>query len=53
VMDHYNRGGIDRPSRSAQIKALGLSKQECADLVAFMMTLTSDLAPTSAPLLPR
>ena len=53
VMDHYNRGGIDRPSRSAQIKPLRLSKQECDDLVAFMKTLTSDLAPTSAPLLPR
>ena len=53
VMDHYNRGGIDRPSRSAQIKPLGLSKQESADLVAFMKTLNSDLAPTSAPLLPR
>jgi len=53
VMDHYNRGGIDRPSRSAQIQPLGLSKQEVADLVAFMKTLTSDLAPTSAPLLPR
>ena len=53
VMDHYNRGGIDRPSRSEQIKPLGSSKQECADLVAFMKTLTSDLAPTSAPLLPR
>jgi cytochrome c peroxidase len=53
VMDHYNRGGIDRPSRSAQIKPLSLSKQESADLVAFMKTLNSDLAPTSAPLLPR
>jgi cytochrome c peroxidase len=53
VMDHYNRGGIDRPSRSEQIKPLGLSKQESADLVAFMKTLNSDLAPTSAPLLPR
>jgi cytochrome c peroxidase len=53
VMDHYNRGWINRPSLSAQIKPLGLSKQELADLVAFMKTLTSDLAPTSAPLLPR
>jgi len=53
VMDHYNRGGIERPSRSAQIKPLAFSKQECDDLVAFMRTLTSDLAPTSAPLLPR
>lgn len=53
VMVHYNRGGIDRPSRSDDMKPLGLTKQELADLVAFMHTLTSDLPPTAAPLLPR
>jgi len=53
VMVHYNQGGIDRPSRSAQMKPLGLSKLEEADLIAFMKTLNSELAPTPAPLLPR
>ena len=53
VMDHYAQGGIDRPSRSAEMKPRRLSKQEQADLVAFMKTLTSEMSPTSAPLLPR
>ena len=53
VMDHYDQGGIARVSRSPLMKPLGLSKQEKADLVAFMHTLTSDMAPTAAPLLPR
>jgi cytochrome c peroxidase len=53
VLNHYNNGGISRPSRSDQIGPLGLSKQEKDDLVAFMMTFTSDMAPTSVPVLPR
>jgi cytochrome c peroxidase len=53
VIDHYDRGGIDRPSRSDLIKPLGLSAQEKSDLVAFLKTLTSDLSPTAVPVLPR
>jgi cytochrome c peroxidase len=53
VMAHYNEGGITRPSRSDQIKALGLSREEQQDLVAFMRTLTSDVGPTTVPVLPR
>jgi len=53
VMDHYDNGGIDRPSRSELMQPLGLSKQEMADLVAFMKTLTSDMDPTTVPVLPR
>ena len=53
VVDHYNDGGIDRPSRSAQIKPLNLTKQEKADLIAFMGTLTSEMDPTTVPVLPR
>jgi len=53
VIDHYNDGGVDRPSRSAQIKPLGLTKQEKADLTAFVNTLTSDMYPTTVPTLPR
>src|SRR5450631_4707529 len=53
VMDHYNNGGIDRPSRSDQIAPLGLSKQDCDDLVAFLTTMTSNLDPTTVPVLPR
>jgi len=53
VVEHYNTGGIDRPSRSDIIKPLGLTAQEEADLVAFMQTLTSDADPTTVPVLPR
>jgi cytochrome c peroxidase len=53
VIDHYDRGGEDRPSRSDLIKPLGLSAQEKLDLVAFLKTLTSDVDPTTVPVLPR
>ncbi|HSV24689.1 MAG TPA: cytochrome c peroxidase [Xanthobacteraceae bacterium] len=53
VIDHYNDGGINRPSRSALIQPLGLTKQEKSDLVAFLKTLTSDMDPTIVPTLPR
>lgn len=42
VIDLYDRGGIERPSRSDHISRLGLSKQEKADLIAFLHTLDSD-----------
>jgi len=53
VVDHYDGGGVDRPSRSDLIKPLGLTGQEKSDLVAFLNTLTSNLTPTAAPVLPR
>ena len=53
VIQHYDQGGLDRASRSDLMKPLGLSKQEKADLVAFLMTLTSDMDPTTVPVLPR
>ena len=53
VVDHYDGGGVDRPSRSDLIKPLGLTGQEKSDLVAFLNTLTSNLPPTAAPVLPR
>jgi len=53
VIEHYNDGGINRPSRSELIKPLGLSAQEKTDLVAFMKTLTSNMDPTTVPVLPR
>lgn len=40
VIDLYDRGGIDRPSRSREIRPLGLTAAEKADLVAFLETLT-------------
>jgi cytochrome c peroxidase len=53
VIELYNRGGIDRPSRSNEIKPLGLTDQEKADLVAFLETLTGDPKPVTMPILPR
>ena len=40
VMKHYEKGGIDRPSRSPLMMPIELTDQERADLIAFMETLT-------------
>ncbi len=53
VIDLYDRGGIDRPSRADEIKPLGLSANEKADLIAFLQTLTGQQEPVSEPPLPR
>ena len=53
VVDHYDHGGVDRPSRSDLMKPLNLTSQEKSDLVAFLNTLTSNLNPTAVPVLPR
>jgi cytochrome c peroxidase len=53
VIDLYDRGGIDRPSRDVEIHPLGLSVEEKADLIAFLRTLTGAYQPVSLPVLPR
>jgi cytochrome c peroxidase len=53
VIDLYDRGGIDRPSRADEIKPLALSGGEKADLLAFLNTLSGKLEPVTAPPLPR
>jgi cytochrome c peroxidase len=53
VIDHYNIGGIARPSRSELIGPLGLAEGEKADLLAFLQTLTSKPQPVEVPTLPR
>jgi cytochrome c peroxidase len=53
VVDLYNRGGIDRPSRSELIEPLGLTATEKADLIAFLQTLTGTPASWSMTALPR
>lgn len=42
VVRHYEKGGIDRPSRSPMLLPIQLSDAERLDLVAFMETLTGD-----------
>ena len=39
VMKHYEKGGIDRPSRSPLMMPIELTDQERQDLIAFMETL--------------
>ena len=46
-------GGIDRPSRAEDIKPLGLTAQEKADLIAFLDTLTAAPATVAVTTLPR
>jgi cytochrome c peroxidase len=42
VVRHYEKGGIDRPSRSPLLFPIHLSDAERHDLVVFMNTLTGD-----------
>src|SRR6266850_6106234 len=53
VVEHYDQGGVSRPSRSDLVKPLGLTPQEKSELVVFLKTLTSHLDPTTVPVLPR
>ncbi len=53
VINLYDKGGIDRPSRSELIYPLGLTLQEKADLVAFLQTLTGAPRSYDIPVLPR
>ena len=50
---HYEKGGIDRPSRSPLLVPIGLSEQERLDLVAFMETLSGSPEGEPAPKLPE
>jgi cytochrome c peroxidase len=43
---HYEKGGIDRPSRSPLMLPLQLTEEERLDLVAFMESLTGDARPS-------
>jgi cytochrome c peroxidase len=53
VIDLYETGGVARPSRSAEIRALRLSPGDKADLVEFLKTLTSVDPAMALPVLPR
>jgi cytochrome c peroxidase len=52
VIEHYDRGGVERPSRSDLIRPLGLEAEEKSDLAAFLKTLTGPCSNTM-PVLPR
>ena len=53
VVDLYDRGGIDRPSRADEIKPLRLTNNEKTELLAFLHTLNGKPEPVSVPALPR
>jgi cytochrome c peroxidase len=53
VIALYDRGGIERPSRSVKISPLRLTDGEKSDLVAFLRTLDGAPEPVSVPVLPR
>jgi len=53
VIELYDRGGIERPSRSPSIRPLSLSVSEKADLVAFLQTLSASEPLAAVPKLPR
>jgi cytochrome c peroxidase len=53
VVAYYNRGGVDRSSRSELIGPLGLASGEQADIVAFLRTLTGSVPPELVARLPR
>ena len=53
VIDLYDRGGVDRPSRAEEIHPLGLTKDEKADLIAFLHTLNGRPERIAFPELPR
>ena len=53
VIELYDRGGIDRPSRDNDIHPLNLQSREKADLIAFLNTLSAAPKPYPLPVLPR
>jgi cytochrome c peroxidase len=53
VVDHYNRGGVNRRSQSELVTPLGLSVDEEADIVAFLRSLTGPITSNVIPALPH
>jgi cytochrome c peroxidase len=53
VIDLYDRGGIERPSRDNDIRPLNLRDREKADLIAFLNTLSGTRKAYPIPPLPR
>ena len=53
VINNYDAGGIDRPSRSSHVHPLHLTAQDKSDLISFLASLTGVQQKFTAPLLPR
>lgn len=52
VVEFYNDGFVERESLDFNMSKLGLTDQEIDDLVAFLMTLSSEDDPISLPVIP-
>lgn len=52
VMEHYRKGGVSKTDLSPNMKALSLTPDETAAVVAFMRALTTEPAPFVLPRLP-
>jgi cytochrome c peroxidase len=52
VVEHYNKGGEVKQGISPNMKELGLTEQEKADVVAFMQALTSPFIQVTLPEIP-
>lgn len=53
VIDHYIDGAKGKPNLSPDMKPVKLSKQEKADLIEFLNTLTEEEPPVTFPILPN
>jgi cytochrome c peroxidase len=53
VVEHYNRGGDVKENLDINMVPLNLTKEECADIVAFMESLTGAPRVVNVPMLPR
>lgn len=53
VVEHYASGGVVKTNLSPNMKALDLSEQDKADIVAFMEALTSPQKQITLPTLPQ
>jgi cytochrome c peroxidase len=53
VIRHYERDFIKRKSLSVEMRTYELSEQERADMLAFLLTLTSKDPPVTVPVLPK
>lgn len=53
VIEFYNKGGVENPYLSKEIKPLNLTSQEQADLLAFLKSLSCLDLKVAVPVLPR
>lgn len=53
IVTFYESGGLDRPSKSPLMQPVKLSRDEHADLIAFLHSLTADKTETVLPNLPN